>query len=352
MMRGLALVACLCLSTTARAEDDVEMAGDGDGDASSGPAAKDPAVAKKWLQAAQQLVKKGDAAVRAKKPDDAKTSFDNAITAYEKAIEAGEDPNVYFDLATVEEKAGKLDRAATHFRALTKAQGARADLVKKATAKYDDLTTKLGLITIISDPEGASITIAGTEYGTTPLADPIVLMPGTYSFAIAAGGHLTKEVELKVEAGSESERTIKLEVGKQPVVEKTPPPSDDKEPEPEPKITAPVGGPSKLPLYVGAGATGGFVLIATITGIAAVGKHSTFKDENESPATRADAKDSGKTLALVTDICLVGAVAAGGFTAYWYFAKYKPAQRKMETKTAVVPWVKPDAGGLSLAGSF
>ena len=345
-MRGLALVACLCVSSIAFAEDDVEMEGDA---APQGPVAKDPKVAKKWLQAAQQLVQKGDSQTRAKKSDEAKTSYDNAITAYEKAIEAGEDPNVYFDLAVVEEKAGKLDRAATHFRALIKAQGARADLVKKATARFDDLTTKTGLVTIISEPEGATITIAGNEVGKTPLADPIILLPGEYSFAIAAEGHLTKEVDLKIEAGSESERTIKLEVGKQPVVEK---PKPKEEPEPEPQITAPITGPSKLPLYVGAGAAGGFVLIATITGIAAVGKHSTFADENESPATRSDAKDSGKTLALVTDLCLVGALVAGGFTAYWYFAKYKPAQRKMETKAAVVPWVKPDAGGLSLAGSF
>jgi len=344
-MGRLALVAWLCFaSSVALAEDDIEM----DGDAKAQPV-KDPKVAKKWLQTGHQLVQRGDASVRAKKPDEAKTHYENAITAYEKAIETGDDVNVYFDLATVEEKLGKLDHAATHFRTLVKAQGAKPDLVKKATARFDDLTSKTGLIMVIAKPEGSTISVGGNEIGKTPLADPLVLMPGDYKISIAAEGHVTKELEVEVEAGSESERTVELEVGK--TVVKPDLPDQPDQPDEKPVIIAPTG-PSKLPLYVGVGATGGFVLIATITGIAAVSKHGTFEDDNASPGSRADAKDAGKTLALVTDICLVGALAAGGFTAYWYFAKYKPAQRKMETKTAVVPWVKPDAGGLSLAGSF
>lgn len=344
-MGKLTLVACLCLVPfVALADDDVDMAADAEAQV-----VKDPKAAKQWIQAAQQLVRKGDAATRAKKPDEAKVSYDNAITAYEKAIEAGDDVNVYFDLASVEEKAGKLDRAATHFRMLVKSQEARPDLVKKASARFDDLTTKVGLVTVIANVEGATVTVDDNEVGTTPLADPLILMPGTYSFTIAAPGHAPKTLELKIEAGSESERSIALEPRKPDVVPDKPEPEQPRE---QPVVAGPPTGPSKLPLYVGVGATGGFVLIATITGLAAVGKHSTFEDANASPGDRQDAKDSGKTLALVTDLCLVGAIAAGGFTAYWYFAKYKPAQQKMETKAAVVPWVKPDAGGLSLTGSF
>ena len=350
MGRLLALVvACVCLvPALAWAEDDVEMDGDPPEQAQ---VVKDPKVAKKWLDAGKQLVQKGDYQTRAKKLDEAKTLYENAITAYEKAIESSDDPNIYFDLAAVEEKAGKLDRAAAHYRTLVKAQGAKPDLVKKATGRYDDLSMKVGLVMIVSKPEGATLSIDGTEIGKTPLADPLVLMPGEYTIAIVAEGHVTKELGFKVEAGSESERTVELEVGKSVPVEK-PRPVVVEQQEVEPVVEAPPAGPSKLPLYAGLGATGGFVLIAAITGISAIGKHNTFEDENASPSEREDAKDSGKTLALVTDICIVGALAAGGFTAYWYFAKYKPAKGKMEAKTAVVPWVKPDAGGLSFAGSF
>ncbi|HLL21989.1 MAG TPA: PEGA domain-containing protein [Kofleriaceae bacterium] len=312
--------------------------------------AKDPKLARKWIAAGQQLVQKGDAATRAKKLEDAQTSYDNAITAYEKAIEASEDPNVGFDLAVAFEKAGKLDRAVTQYRAFAKLAGVRAELAKKATARVDDLTMKVGLVMIITKPEAATISLAGVEVGTTPLVEPLVLMPGTHTLSLSAEGYTAKEVELRVDAGSESERTIEL-----PAVQDTTPPPTKKAveaPVEQPVVIAPPSPPSKLPLYLGAGATGGFVLVATVTGIMAVGKHGTFEDETVGPAARADAKDSGERLALVTDVCLVGAVVAGGVTAYWYFAKYKPAQRKLETKTAVVPWVKPDAGGLVLAGSF
>ena len=345
MLGGMGRLAAIALSCVlpfvAVADDEVEM----DGDKPAATATKDPAAAKKWLAAAKELVRKGDAATRAKKADEAKTHYDNAVTAYEKSIEAGDDPNVYFELATFEERVGRLDGAATHYRALVKAEGARADLVKRAQARFDDLTTKLGLVMIAAKPDGTVITINGEEVGKTPLAEPLVLMPGTYTISLAAEGHQPKDIEFKVEPGSESERTVELEPGK--VVVKPVEPVE--KPEPEPVVVA---GPSKLPLYVGLGATGGFVLVATITGFVALGKHSTFEDKNASPTDRSDAKDSGKTFALVTDICLAGALVAGGFTAYWYFAKYKPAQRENASKTAVVPWVKPDAGGLVLAGSF
>ena len=82
------------------------------------PVVKDPKLAKNWLAGRRsKLVQKGDALARRKKPDEAKAKYENAVTAYEKSIEAGDDLGVYSDLAAVEEKLGKLDRAATHYRA-------------------------------------------------------------------------------------------------------------------------------------------------------------------------------------------------------------------------------------------
>lgn len=351
MLRGmgrlavLALVLCL-VPAVAIADDE--------GDNPEAPqetVAKDPATAKKWLQAGQQLVRKGDAQTRAKKLDDAKTSYQNAATAFENAVQAG-DVNATYDLAVVEEKLGRLDRAAVRYRTLVKAEGARADLVKRAQARFDELTMKTGLVMINAKPDGTTISIDGAEVGTSPLADTLVLMPGTYTVTLAAEGHQPRELELVVEAGSESERTIELEAAKV-AVEPVERPVEDA---PTPAVLPPARGPSKLPLYVGAGAAGTLAIIATITGVTALGKHSTFEDANASPAERADAKDSGKRLALVTDLCIAGAVVAGGFTAYWYFAKYRPAQRnhgrEQAAKANLLPWVKPDAGGLALAGSF
>lgn len=346
-MRGRWLVvAAIALAVPAPAaaddDDDAEVARD-----------RDPKVA---LATARQAVKKGDAATRARKADDAKARYAEAIAAFEDAIAAGADVGTYVELAAIEEKAGQLDRAAIHYRTVLAAQGVRADLVKKATARYDELTTKLGLVVLAVKPAGATITLGGKVVGTTPLADPLVLMPGTYAITIAADGHQPRDIEIEVDAGSESERTIELEAAAEDTPQPTPPPP--------PTVARPAPqGPSTTPMLVAGGATIALLGLAAGTGVLAVGKHNQFEDPASTPQERADAKDSGKRLALITDISLAGAAIAGGIAVYWYVAKYRPAQRahaveraapagEVGAKVDLVPWVQSDAGGVTVLGSF
>ena len=342
-------------------EDEIEMepdpvpAGSGSGSAAPptgdppAPPVQDPKLAKKLAAAALQAMQKGDYLARMKKPDEAKTQYEAAAIGYQGAIDAGGDINLYFDLGIVEDKLGKTDVAAKHWRTVMKG-AAKPDVVKKATAKFDDAATKLGLVTLVVKPEGATISLAGAAVGTSPLAEPLILMPGTYSFQLTADGFQSKATEITVEAGSEAERTIELEPVKI-IIEK---PVLDPEPIDRAVITA----PSKLPLYLGGGAVLALGVTATITGILAVGEHGTFTAGDSSAGERRDAQDSGKRLALVSDLTLVGGLAAGGFTAYWYFFKYKPAQRKLATeqgpKVTVVPWVQPatNEGGVTILGRF
>jgi hypothetical protein len=69
---------------------------------------KDPKVARKWLAAARTLAQKGDYYTARSKPDDAKAQFENAATAYEKAIEAGDDLGVNYAYAVVLDKLGRF----------------------------------------------------------------------------------------------------------------------------------------------------------------------------------------------------------------------------------------------------
>jgi hypothetical protein len=328
------------------------------------PVVKDPKAAKKLLTTGQQLLQKGDTLTRAKRLEDAKTNYQNAAAAFEKSIAAGDDLNTYALLADAEDKLGKYDLAVKHYRVVVKAQaGIRPDVLKKATAKLDELAMKVGLVTLTVKPDGATILLGGVEIGKTPLADPLVLLPGTYTLSFEAEGFQPREAELNVEAGSESERSIELEAVKIVVV----PPVEDPEPVPAPK-PAP---PSRAPLYVGAGAAVTLIGAATVTGILAMGRQSTYKSADSTPSEREDAKSSGQTLALVTDIALAGGLVAGGFTAYWYFAKYKPAQRKQAeqrpaatsagrgrrdgaqwTKVDLIPWVQSGTSGLVVVGGF
>ena len=337
-----------------------------DGTPPAAPAApvKDPKAAKKWLTAAQQLVQKGDWSTRARRPDDAKVSYENAATAFEKSIEAGTDLNTYALLADIEEKLGKIDRAVRHYRVVVKAQaGIRPDVLKKATARVAELSAQVGIVTLTVKPDGAVISLAGAELGKTPLAEALVLMPGTYTVALQAEGFQPREAELVIEAGSETERAIDLDPVQITVV--APVKQEPVEPPPPPS------GPSRLPIYVGGGAAVALLGTAVITGILAAGQHGTYTSKDATSIEREDARINGKRLALASDLTLVGGLAAGGFTAYWYFLKYKPGQRNLteqrpatargthrprdeaqSAKVELVPWVQSAASGLTVVGVF
>jgi hypothetical protein len=354
-----ALVALAALAAPAVAQP----AGEGGAPAAAAPA-KDPKAVKKWQLAGQQLVGKGDAHARARRADEAKASYANAVTAFEKALEAGGEADTHALLADALDKLGKLDLAVKHYRIAVRAgAGLRPEVLKKATARLDDLMMQVGIVTLTVRPEGALITLSGALVGKAPLAEPFVLLPGTYTVGLQAEGFQPREVELNVEAGSESERTIELEAMKL-VVAPLPPPAP-------PPVAPPPPPPSRLPLYVGGAAGGTLLGVATVTGLLALGRHGTYTAGDSTPDERADARASGQTLARVTDLALVGGLAAGGFTAYWYFVKYRPALQKgaerrsaasrgrrerqdaaQSTKVEVIPWVQSAASGLTLVGAF
>jgi hypothetical protein len=360
---AIAVLALGALGPSRRAAaQPAEPAGEGD----VAPA-KDPKAMKKWAALGQVLMQRGSYLAARHRLDDAKQQFENAATAYRKALEMGDDINLYLELALAEDKAGRLDGAVKHLRRVASAQpGVRPDVAKRATAKLEELLARVGLVTLTVTPPGTSITLGGTELGLSPLAEPLVLMPGTYALAFQADGFQPREAELKVEPGSESERSIELEPVKV-IVEPVQPAVVEE----AARVEVPVRR-SRLPLYAGTAVTLAAAAGAAILGTLAIRQHTTFTRRATSPADRADAQANGKLLALLADGAGITAAAAAGFTAYWYFYRYRqrltnssadrrsnprdsPSGRhwlQMHTKLDVVPWVQPKLGGMTIAGWF
>jgi hypothetical protein len=330
-------------------EMEPEQAGSGSAaTAPTEPAApvKDPKVAKKLFAAAQGFEKKGDQLAKQGKTDDAKAQFDQAVQAYQKAIEVGEDPSYTLALAVAEDKAGDPASAYKHVKALVAlSPPPKPDVLKKAQAKLDELDGKVGKVTLTVIPDGTQIMIGGKTVGEAPMSEPLVLAPGTYTVSFAAVGFEPKDTELKVEAGSESERKIQLTAVKVPVKPR------EIEPEPEAPV---VKAPNMLPVYVGGGATAVLLVTSIVYDFKAKHQHDIFTGKSTTTEDRLDARDNGKLFAHVADATLAGTIAAAAFTGYWYWFKIRPAQAAHEAqpKVGVAPWVQPDASGLTAFGSF
>jgi len=333
---------------------DIEMEPDAAGSGSAGGAAaaeptgpvKDPKLAKKLFAAGQGFERKAEALAKQNKPDDAKAQYAEAINAYEKAIESGDDPSYTLALANAEDKSGDPASAYKHVKALLQAQPPlKPDLQKKAQAKLDELDGKVGKVTLTIKPDGTQIMIGGKTVGEAPMTEPLILSPGTLTVSLAAVGYEPKDVEVRPEAGSESERKIELT----PV--KIVPKHIDTEPEPETPVATK---PNFIPLYAGGGATAVLLVTSLVYDFKAKHQHDVFTAAKTSTNDRLDARDNGKLFAHVADITLVGALGAAAFSGYWYWFKIRPAMAasEHEPKVGVAPWVQPDASGLTAFGSF
>jgi hypothetical protein len=334
---------------------DIEMEPEAAGSGSSAGSAataepagpvKDPKLAKKLFAAAQGFERKADQLAKQNKADEAKAQYAEAINAYQKAIEAGDDPSYTLALASAEDKSGDPASAYKAVKALLATQPPlKPDVQKKAQAKLDDLDGKVGKVTLTVTPDGTQIMIGGKTVAEAPMTEALVLSPGTYTVSFAAVGFEPKDTELKVEAGSESERKIQLS----PV--KVVPRSLENEPEPEKPVATK---PNFIPLYAGGGATAVLLVTSIVYDVKAKHQHDVFTAKNTKTNDRLDAQSNGRLFAHVADATLIAAIGAAAFSGYWYWYKVRPAMaaQEQEPKVGVAPWVQPDAGGLTAFGSF
>ncbi|MCC6995441.1 MAG: PEGA domain-containing protein [Deltaproteobacteria bacterium] len=332
--------------------DDVQIdppADDADApkDADTPPADGSGADAK---QEARRLIEEGDKLFAG---GDAK----GALERYLAAHAAFPSPKIYYPLARAEEKLGRLGAALAHYEQfLAEAAGqVPAALKKEAQRAAGKLRPRVARVTFQVDVDGAVVTVDGRPVGSSPIEGVVYVDPGERVFLAEAEGYAPARLEQTLSAGEAAEILLDLEeLAKAPPEEPRPKVKPDEPEEPEvPEVEAPRRAPPRWPLWVGLGAAGAFTSVALITGFTAVGQHDVFADETRSVEDREAARDSGKTLAVVTDVMLVGAVSAAAFSTWYYLARVRG--RGGEAAHAAAPGVRgrararrPRAGGSTL----
>lgn len=310
--------------------------------------------ARKLLKSGDQKLRRGDGFAQRGKGEQARQAYEEALTEYQTAFDTYPQPQIYFPIARAEEKLGRWMDAYRHYtQLLEEAEGLNEQVKGTVRARLNEVRTHLAAFKFKVTPEGATISVDGNEIGTAPLSDAFWVEPGEHSFAITAEGYSPREGTADLAAGDVLEEEINLEAI--PDVPKIKPKKNIPKNEPEPPQV------SRLPLWVGLGATGVLAAATTFTGVYAVKKHGTFTDDLEDPDAREDARSSGRKLAFTTDALLLATLASGAFTAYYYYGVYRPKQERLEQESAgqaakesvwITPYAGDDGGGLAIGGRF
>jgi tetratricopeptide (TPR) repeat protein len=321
--------------------------------------------AREMLIEGDKKLKRGDHLLKRGKMEDAFAEFELALVDYQAAFESYPDPQIYFPIAQAEQRLGRFVEALQHYQQLL-AEGksitpALRDTVEK---QLQDIKKNLASVVLDVKQDGAVILIDGREAARTPTVSPIWVEPGQHTYAVTAKGYTPVEGKMDLLPGKELRRKIVLDP--MPVVMKGGDP-DGGGPVTGGQITTSAPSkspPSKTPLWIGLGVTGALAISGSITGFAALSKHSTYRDESLTDTQREDARRDGKQLAGVTDVLLGGAVVSALVTAYYYYGVYQPrAQAAGEGAESVdveeeqeafriTPFVGDGSAGVAASGSF
>jgi hypothetical protein len=273
-------------------------------------------------------------------------------------------------LARAQEKLGKLVKARENYNRIIREKygpespDAFRQAQTSAQTEVSGLDARLAAITVKLDGEKGAVTVTmdGEKVPPALVGLPLPVDPGAHTF-VASGTNLKSDpVSVTVPEGGKNAITL--------VVKVTPGTLDPSAPAPTavaPAAAASTAAPTAAPpapteshrpiqtgVYIGVAATGALAVGAVVTGVLTLSKKSDYDSKNDgtNPDSARSIKNSGQTLALVSDVFAAGAVVAAGVTAYLYFSRPEVAASAQGGHFSLSPAVARDGAALNLSGRF
>ena len=247
--------------------------------------------------------------------------------------------------------------------------GSAADSEWRDSVQRDIATLKAGLVRVTIRVQPASAMLLDERLPTSgkSVLNRYTSPTGLFELGIHAGHHRISAIlggrtdvwEFDAKGGAALSHAFRLEPG-QPAgsAQGQAPTSGVPVPVPattERPSTAPSERHPRASVYVGLIATGALAAGAGVAGVLAVGKHAEFNEKNgHAPISQTDdTKQSGKQLAVVTDVLILAAILAAAGTSYLYFSQPKePPNPSQIASVAVRPSVGPGSGWVTVSGRF
>lgn len=218
-----------------------------------------------------------------------------ALVELMRSIELQPTQVALFDAAMCLKNLDRYDEAAALLERLLSEYGdqAGAERLGEYRAQLEAVRARMGRLVVTTDVEGAEVLVDGRAVGTTPLAGPILLLPGEHGIVARRGQITTPEEHVTLQSGEVRTVRIALAAG---------PPAG-------PRLRAARrSGPAPAWFWISAGVAG-LATVATITlGTLALTGDASYDAD---PDRTLQDQVSGERLVLLTDVSLGIAVASG-----------------------------------------
>ena len=275
---------------------------------------------------------------------------EQAAIAFERAYELKPSYKILFNIAQVQ---NELEHYAAALEAYSRylAEGGaeiKPERVDQVKTEIKRLNALVGMVTVETNVEGATVYLDDERQGETPLAGPMFVDLGKHSVVIKQGtDELHREV-VKVAGGQKvtvkAEQASKAPESTKPVeVSGEGGPTNNEEDE----------GPERVWTWVVIGIGGAAAIGAGITGGLASSRKGTLDDscpDKQCPASEQDTIDSMKTLATTTDVLIGAAATCVALGVVLFFVE--PGSAGEQDTVAVAPVVVPNGGGVAVGGRF
>lgn len=314
------------------------------------------------------------------------SDFQGALEAFQEAYRLAPHPMVRVNMANCYEHLERPIEAIHHFEQfLAESEGASRQQRREVDAAMRRLRQQVAEVRLVIAPDGALVTIDGAETRRAPILSPILMNTGHHRFEVRMDGFRSAREEIELAGGEARTLSIRLDRGQDepeaPAVAAVEPGATEADATTEGEVEATADEPEEIvaidegrgwefrmttPVIIGGAATAGLLLGAVVTGPLALSYNAEFENavervrtattlEEQSQARRDgnSAASTADALSIVTDVLVVGTIAAAAVTTFFVIVDGLDAGEDEESlEVALVPSAGPGGGGLVLQGAF